>query len=144
MPWKAGRGSVQCRQVMMHALATCAIVCLFAVPGAASEVPDAVSYVGPVERAFTTHCADCHGVMPANLSGAARATAEKKRKRARRKFGMDEGFPFTSKWPLPKLLAEIRGEVAEEDMPPASYMKKKGVTMTAAERQVIIDWAQAQ
>ena len=129
---------------MLHAFATCAFIGLFAARGAAGEAPDPASYTGPVERAFTTHCADCHGVMPASLSGAARATAEKKRKRAHRKFGMDEGFPFTSKWPLPKLLAEIRGEVAEEDMPPASYMKKKGVTMTAAERQAIIDWAQAQ
>ena len=80
----------------------------------------------------------------AALRGAGRATAEKKRRRAHRKFGMDEGFPFTSKWQLPKLLAEIRGEVADEDMPPPSYMKTKGVTMTEAERQAIIDWAQAQ
>ena len=135
MPWKAG---------MTHALASCVIICLFAAREAASEVPDAASYTGPVERAFTTHCVDCHGVMPASLSGAARATAEKKRRRAHRKFGMDEGFPFTSKWQLPKLLAEIRGEVADEDMPPPSYMKTKGVTMTEAERQAIIDWAQAQ
>jgi mono/diheme cytochrome c family protein len=129
---------------MTHVLASCAVICLFAARVAAGEVPDAASYTGPVERAFTTHCADCHGVMPASLSGAARAMAEKKRKRAHRKFGMDEGFPFTSKWQLPKLLAEIRGEVSEEDMPPASYMKKKGVTMTEAERQAIIDWAQTR
>ena len=129
---------------MPHVLASCAVICLFAAREAAGEAPDPASYTGPVERAFTIHCADCHGVMPASLSGAARATAEKKRKRAHRKFGMDEGFPFTSKWQLPKLLAEIRGEVAEEDMPPASYMKKKGVTMTEAERQAIIDWTQTQ
>ena len=129
---------------MLHVFETCAFIGLLAARGAAGEAPDPASYTGPVERAFTTHCADCHGVMPASLSGEARATAEKKRKRAHRKFGMDEGFPFTSKWQLPKLLAEIRGEVAEEDMPPASYMKKKGVTMTEAERQAIIDWTQTQ
>ena len=129
---------------MLHVFATCAFIGLFAAREAAGEAPDPASYTGPVERAFTIHCADCHGVMPASRSGAARATAEKKRKRAHRKFGMDEGFPFTSKWQLPKLLAEIRGEVAEEDMPPASYMKKKGVTMTEAERQAIIDWTQTQ
>ncbi len=129
---------------MTHVLASFAVIGLFAARVAASEVPDAASYTGPVERTFTTHCADCHGVMPAGLSGAARAMAEKKRKRAHRKFGMDEGFPFTSKWQLPKLLAEIRSEVSEEDMPPASYMKKKGVTMTEAERQAIIDWAQTR
>jgi mono/diheme cytochrome c family protein len=128
---------------MPHAFVTGAFIGLFAVREAESEVPDAASYTGPVERAFTTHCADCHGVMPASLSGAARATADKKRKRAHRKFGMDEGFPFTSKWPLPKLLAEIRSEVADEDMPPVGYMKKKGVTMTDAERQVVVDWTKA-
>lgn len=103
----------------------------------------AAGYAGPVEQAFDSHCADCHGQLPASLAGAARATAEKKRKRAHRKFGMDEGFPFTGKWPLPKVLAEIRDEVADEDMPPASYMKKKGVAISAAERQAILDWARS-
>lgn len=56
---------------------------------------------------------------------------------------MDEGFPFTGKWLLPKLLAEVRDEVADKDMPPASYMKKKGVAISAAERQTIVDWARS-
>jgi mono/diheme cytochrome c family protein len=100
-------------------------------------------YRGTVQQVFGAHCADCHGKAPDDLPAGAKTTAQKKSKRAHKKFGMDEGFPFTSKWPLPKLLAEIRDEVEDEDMPPAKYMKQKGRVISAEERRAIADWAKS-
>lgn len=101
----------------------------------------AASYQGAAQRAFEAHCEDCHGKVPANLPAAAATTAQKKARRAHRKFSMDDGFPFASKWPLPKLMAEIRDEVEDDDMPPKKYLQQKGVTLSAEERQAILDWA---
>jgi mono/diheme cytochrome c family protein len=99
------------------------------------------AYQGPVEQAFKAHCADCHGAMPSSLAEPARATAMKKSKKAHKRLSMDDGFPFTSKWDMPKLMTEIRKAVADNDMPPNSYMKKKGVSLSEAERQAIVGWA---
>jgi mono/diheme cytochrome c family protein len=116
---------------------------------AAADIPPATvqaigaGYPGAVEQAFRAHCADCHGVLPAGLAEPARATATSKSRKAHKRLGMDEGFPFTSKWELPKLMAEIRKSVADNDMPPKSYLNKKGVSPSAAERQAIVDWATA-
>jgi mono/diheme cytochrome c family protein len=108
-------------------------------PGAIGPITS--SYPGPVQQAFETHCADCHGKLPANLPAEAATTAQKKAKRAHRKFNMDDGFPFRSKWPLPKLMAEIREAVEDEDMPPKKYMKQKGRAISAEERRAIVGWA---
>jgi mono/diheme cytochrome c family protein len=98
-------------------------------------------YQGAVEQAFKAHCADCHGALPSSLAEPARATAVKKSKRAHKRLAMDNGFPFTSKWDMPKLMAEIRKAVADGDMPPNSYAKKKGAALSEAERKAIVGWA---
>ena len=99
------------------------------------------TYQGAVEQAFKTHCADCHGAMLSSLAEPARSTAARKSKKAHKRLNMDDGFPFTSKWDMPKLMTEIREAVAEDDMPPKSYMKKKGASPSEAERKAIVSWA---
>jgi mono/diheme cytochrome c family protein len=114
---------------------------------AGAEIPPATvqaigaKYQGAVEQAFKAHCADCHGAMPSSLAEPARTTATKKSKRAHKRLNMDEGFPFTGKWDMPRLMTEIREAVAENDMPPTSYLKKKGASLSASERQAIVGWA---
>jgi mono/diheme cytochrome c family protein len=114
---------------------------------AGADIPPATvqaigaKYPGAVEQALKTHCADCHGAMPSGLAEPARSTATKKSKRAHKRLNMDDGFPFRSKWDMPKLMTEIREAVADNDMPPKSYMKKKGVSLSEAERKAIVDWA---
>lgn len=114
---------------------------------AGADVPPAqvqavtATYQGAVEQVFQQHCADCHGKLPAGLAEPARTTAQKKSNRAHRRMDIDEGFPFTGKWALPRLVTEIRKTVADEDMPPRSYMEKKGLTLSDAERQAIVSWA---
>jgi mono/diheme cytochrome c family protein len=95
---------------------------------------------GPRGEAFKAHCADCHGAMPATLGGGP-STAEKKSRKAHKRLSMDDGFPFKSKWDMPRLMTEIREAVAESDMPPNSYMKKKGASLSESERKAIIGWA---
>jgi mono/diheme cytochrome c family protein len=126
-------------------LFTCSVL-LVTLAGA--DVPTATSaiaerYAGMVKQAFETHCADCHGKTPDNLPADARATAQKKSKKAHKKLNMDDGFPFRSKWSLQKLMAEIRDEVEDEDMPPKKYMKQKGRTISGDERRAIAEWARA-
>lgn len=99
------------------------------------------NYQGAVEQAFEVHCADCHGAMPKSLTEPARSTAGKKSRKAHKRLNMDDGFPFTSKWDMPKLMTEIRKAVADQDMPPSSYLKKKGAALSEAEREAIVDWA---
>lgn len=114
---------------------------------AGADIPPATvqaigaKYQGAVEQAFKAHCADCHGAMPTSLAEPARSTAVKKGRKAHKRLNMDDGFPFSSKWDLPKLMTEIREAVAEDDMPPNSYMKKKGVSLSEAERNAIVGWA---
>lgn len=114
---------------------------------AAADVPPATlealraSYEGKVAQAFGAHCADCHGQLPASLAEPARTAATKKSRRAHKKLDMDRGFPFASKWDLPKLMTEIRKSVADGDMPPAKYQKQKGNPMPEADRKAIVDWA---
>lgn len=114
---------------------------------AGTDIPPATihaigaKYQGSVEKAFQAHCVDCHGSIPAGLQEPARSTAGKKSKKAHRKWSMDDGFPFTSKWDLPKLMIEIREATADNDMPPPRYEKQKGSTMSDTERKAIINWA---
>ena len=114
---------------------------------AGAEVPPATitaigaNYRGTVEQVFESHCADCHGNMPATLAEPARTTAGKKSKKAHKKMNLDDGFPFQSKWDLPKLMTKIRKEVANDKMPPRKYMKQKGAAPSDAERKAIVDWA---
>lgn len=114
---------------------------------AGADIPPATvqaigsGYQGAVEQAFKAHCADCHGAMPSSLAEPARTTAVKKSKKAHKRLGMDDGFPFTSKWDMPKLMAEIRKAVSEGDMPPKSYASKKGAALSDAERKAIVSWA---
>lgn len=112
------------------------------VPPATLEALNA-GYQGAVEQAFKAHCADCHGVLPAGLAEPARSTAKKKSAKAHKRLDMDQGFPFRSKWALPRIMAEIRESVADDDMPPKSYLGRKGVSPSPAERQAIVDWATA-
>jgi mono/diheme cytochrome c family protein len=99
------------------------------------------AYQGPVEQAFKAHCADCHGAMPSGLAEPARSTATRKSKRAHKRLNMDDGFPFTSKWDMTRLMTEIRKAVEDGDMPPKSYLKKKGVSVSDGERKAIVGWA---
>ncbi|MDH5275607.1 MAG: heme-binding domain-containing protein [Gammaproteobacteria bacterium] len=127
----------------MSLLAASTLVLLLAgadIPPATVQAIGA-KYPGPVEQAFKAHCADCHGAMPPSLAEPARSTATRKSKRAHRRLNMDDGFPFTSKWEMPRLMTEIREAVADKDMPPKSYLKKKGVSLSEAERQAIVGWA---
>jgi mono/diheme cytochrome c family protein len=94
-----------------------------------------------VEQAFKAHCADCHGAMPSGLAEPARSTATRKSKRAHKRLNMDDGFPFTSKWDMTRLMTEIRKAVEDGDMPPKSYLKKKGVSVSDGERKAIVGWA---
>lgn len=110
------------------------------IPPATIQAIDA-KYEGAVAQAFQANCADCHGKLPAVLAEPARTTAGNKSKRAHKKLNMDDGFPFTSKWELPKLMTEIRKAVSDNDMPPAKYMKQKGSTLSDADRKAIVDWA---
>ncbi len=114
---------------------------------ASADIPPATTqaisakYQGAVEQAFQAHCADCHGNMPATLAEPARSTAGKKSRRAHKKMTLDDGFPFKSKWDLPKLMTRIRNAAADNDMPPSKYMKQKGTTLSDAERKAIVGWA---
>ena len=114
---------------------------------ASADIPPATvqaigaKYQGPVAKAFEAHCADCHGKLPATLAEPARTTAGNKAKKAHKKLDMDNGFPFASKWDLPKLMAEIRKSVGDGDMPPAKYQKQKGAALSDADRQAIVKWA---
>jgi mono/diheme cytochrome c family protein len=127
----------------MSLLAGSTLVLLLAGAGIPPATVQAIgaTYQGAVEQAFKAHCADCHGAMPSSLAEPARTTAEKKSKRAHKRLNMDDGFPFTSKWDMPKLMTEIREAVAESDMPPKSYTKKKGASLSEAERKAIVGWA---
>lgn len=98
-------------------------------------------YQGNVEQAFEAHCADCHGRMPANLPDKARKTAQGKARKAHKRLNMDDGFPFTSKWQMEKLIGKIGKAVRKNDMPPKKYLKQKGSTLSDAERDAIIEWA---
>jgi mono/diheme cytochrome c family protein len=127
----------------MSLLAGSSLVLLIA---GADIPPDALQtistkYQGAVEQAFQAHCADCHGAMPASLAEPARSTAGSKSRKAHKKFSIETGFPFTSRWDLPKLMTEIRKSTADEDMPPKKYMRQKGVAISDAERAAITDWA---
>jgi mono/diheme cytochrome c family protein len=127
----------------MSLLAASALVLFVAgadVPPATVQAVNA-RYQGAVEQAFQAQCADCHGKLPASLAEPARSTAGKKSKRAHKKLNMDDGFPFTSKWELPRLMTEIRKAVADKDMPPRKYMEQKGKALSDAERQAIVTWA---
>jgi mono/diheme cytochrome c family protein len=114
---------------------------------AAAEIPPATveaigaDYRGTVEQAFQSHCADCHGNMPSTLAEPARTTAGKKARKAHKRLDLDDGFPFGSKWDMPKLMTKIRKAVANDKMPPGKYMKQKGVTLSDADRKAIVDWA---
>jgi len=114
---------------------------------ASAEIPPATienigtAYKGPVEQAFQANCADCHGNMPATLTEPARKPAGKKSRKAHKRMNLDDGFPFQSKWEMPKLMTNIRKAVAGKDMPPRKYMKQKGAALSDAERKAIVDWA---
>jgi len=127
----------------MIALAGSSLVLLLAaadIPPATIQAIDA-KYRGSVEQAFQAHCADCHGSITAGLQDPARSTAGKKSRKAHKKWSMDDGFPFPSKWDLPKLMTEIRKATADDDMPPPKYERQKGSTMSDAERKAIVKWA---
>jgi mono/diheme cytochrome c family protein len=127
----------------MSLLAASTLVILLAgadVPAPVVQAIDA-KYQGAVAQAFKAHCADCHGELPASLAEPARSTAGKKSRKAHKRLNMDDGFPFTSKWHMRKLMGKISKAVARNDMPPKSYMKKKGAAPSAAERQAIATWA---
>jgi mono/diheme cytochrome c family protein len=114
---------------------------------ASADIPPATTqaigakYQGAVEQAFQAHCADCHGNMPATLAEPARSTAGKKSKKAHKRMNLNDGFPFKSKWALPKLMTKIRKAAAGKDMPPPKYMKRKGTALSDAERKAIVGWA---
>ncbi len=101
----------------------------------------AAGYQGPVEQAFQSHCADCHGRLAEDIGAQARETAERKSKKAHKRLNMDDGFPFASKWNMRKLMTRIRKAAEKNDMPPPKYMRQKARQISAEERKAIADWA---